>query len=241
MHLDAFCVRVLTNTFSCVCVKMFGELAFDADYVAATTDGWRGVHHTEYLGCTVHYIDSGWQLRKLTLAVVEMEGTNCMLAASWIFFVWYTWGSLTHCETEQHTAANLCQRLRQILNDAKLANKVVSISHDSASNMKAGAALLCQSLSTEFKHPSPPASIPCVAHWLQLVIEDARKSCIAVAGAEKQEFMRTHIGSLRDSTGLFPVDRLLPEVCRCCCCCRCGLLMLTVNALPCAASDAASN
>ena len=90
--------------------------------------------------------------------------------------------------TVSHTAENIAAELKRIANDWLIADKVVALVTDNASNMVAAARL------TEWKH------IPCFAHTLNLIVQAALSADPVMAGLKKNNKCKSIVTFFHQST-----------------------------------------
>ena len=109
----------------------------DASSVSVTIDGWSSRKQDSYLSLTAHFITGDWEMKSYTLCTQDIEG--------------------------RHTAENITAVAISMQEEWKIAEKLIGVVHDNASNMHASASLL-----ENLKY-----SVSCAAHTLQLAIKDA--------------------------------------------------------------------
>ncbi|CAG8853991.1 18318_t:CDS:2, partial [Gigaspora margarita] len=88
--------------------------------VSITCDIWSSITMQSYLGVTVHFINSEWQLQHFLLDLLPLN--------------------------RQHTAVNIQQAIMQVLDHAKITNKLLGITTDNAQSMIAAGRELKQGL-----------------------------------------------------------------------------------------------
>ncbi|XP_063215715.1 zinc finger BED domain-containing protein 4-like [Bacillus rossius redtenbacheri] len=85
----------------------------EAEHVSLTTDMWTSTANDDYLGLTVHFVDSNFVLQHLNIGVIPFPELS-------------------------HTGNNLCNFITETLEEWKLQSKVVAIVRDNARNITAG-------------------------------------------------------------------------------------------------------
>ncbi|XP_070072653.1 zinc finger BED domain-containing protein 4-like [Drosophila takahashii] len=126
--------------------KLYNELRKDLEcelegvpYVAITTDGWTSRANEAYITVTCHFVNKKFELVSAALSTANLvTPTN-------------------------HSAVNIADTLRQILNEWDLLHKVVTIVTDNDVTMKKA----CQHL--EITH------FPCFAHTINLLVQEILK------------------------------------------------------------------
>lgn len=112
--------------------------------IAITTDAWTSTkQRLGFLGITVHYYKK-FILKSISLGVKKLSGS--------------------------HTAENLAEALTDFLNEFRILEKIISITGDNASNMRAAAKLLNEANQFKIKFHG------CFAHILNLTITAVIKS-----------------------------------------------------------------
>jgi len=103
-------------------------------HVALTFDTWTSIRQEPFLAVTAHYVKDG-QLKSACLDCSILPGS--------------------------HTAENIANKVRGIIADYQLNNKVSAVVTDSGQNVVSAVRLL------NLRH------LPCAAHTLNLVVNDA--------------------------------------------------------------------
>ena len=116
--------------------------------VTCTTDCWQSPAYDSYMAVTVHWISKDWEMRGLTVAMVDVP--------------------------ESHTGNYLCNKLLEALQLYKVEPKVGAIISDNASNAMLASSLTKEKLSDEWGHPV--VTLRCVAHIIHLVVTAGLKS-----------------------------------------------------------------
>ena len=129
-------MKVLHDLYDNIKARLQAELG-SVEYVALTTDHWTSHALDSYLGVTAHFVNQDWELVARVLTTKEVR--------------------------ERHTAVNVADDLRTVIEEWNLAPKVAGITTDNARNMVAAVALL------------PWARVPCFAHTLQLAVKEGLK------------------------------------------------------------------
>lgn len=112
------------------------------DTVSLTFDLWTSRAHDSYLGVTCHWISEEFHIRDLTLGIIEMGVYK--------------------------TADDIVESIEPMLKEFGIeGNKILSITTDNGSNVKAAVTRL----STSLLASKPIANIFCAAHTLQLSVE----------------------------------------------------------------------
>jgi len=113
-----------------------------ANTISLTFDLWTSRAHDSYLGVTCHWISDEFRMYDLTLSVVEMGAYK--------------------------TAGDIVDSIEPLLEEFSIeGDKILSITTDNGSNVKAAVTRLSASLSLS----TPIANIFCAAHTLQLSVE----------------------------------------------------------------------
>ena len=107
----------------------------DVSSVSLTTDIWSSIQNIGYMTITAHCLTAKWDLKSLVLQTREL--------------------------TEAHTGAYIASTLQDSADEWHIADKVVGIATDNASNATAAVAIC------GWRH------VPCLAHTLNLVVKDA--------------------------------------------------------------------
>ena len=126
-------MKVLHDLYDNIKARLQAEL-WSVEYVALTTDHWTSHALDSYLGVTAHFVNQDWELVARVLTTKEVR--------------------------ERHTAVNVADDLRTVIEEWNLAPKVAGITTDNARNMVAAVALL------------PWARVPC---FLQLAVKEGLK------------------------------------------------------------------
>jgi len=90
--------------------ELHDEMKSDAAAVAVTTDIWTSLSNNPYISFTATNITPSWMMRSPTLANAHMD--------------------------ERHTQDNITARLAEMSTEWELSQKVVSVVHDGAANMR---------------------------------------------------------------------------------------------------------
>ncbi len=112
---------------------MVEQIIKEAISVSLTTDLWTGWNRKGFIRITCSYVDSDFTLKEITLTIQYV----CYL----------------------HTAKNIAECIKNILQQWKIRDLIIAITTDNASNMKK-----CVELLNEIKW------VGCFSHTLQLVI-----------------------------------------------------------------------
>ena len=131
-----------------------------AAHVCLTTDILTSRATQGYITVTCHFLDELWLMQTFVLETFNL--------------------------TVSHTAENIAAELKPIANDWLIADKVVALVTDNASNMVAAARL------TGWKH------IPCFAHTLNLIVQAALSADPVMADLKKK--MQEHCNFFHQST-----------------------------------------
>ena len=92
--------------------ELMDELAL-VKFCSFTTDFWSSSSTESYVTVTCHFLDGSWILKSRVLATYEVRAA--------------------------HTAENIAEELLKVAQEWKVADKIVCIITDNASNMKAAA------------------------------------------------------------------------------------------------------
>ena len=109
-----------------------------ASHVALTTDIWSSRQTQGFLTVTAHYITTSWEMGSAVLETIHLS-----------------------CD---HTGENIAAELQRIAHKWEIADKIICLITDNASNMAVAARI------TGWRH------LPCFAHTLNLVVKDALKA-----------------------------------------------------------------
>ena len=152
-------MKALHSTYDEVKTRLQTELN-GVDSVALTTDHWTSPAVDSYVGLTAHFITQEWNLQTRVLQTKEVQ--------------------------ERHTALNIADDLRAVINEWDLSEKMTGITSDNARNIVAALALL------------PWPRVSCFAHTLQLAVKEGLKvptvevllgRCRKVVGHFKHSYM----------------------------------------------------
>ncbi|KAJ8930404.1 hypothetical protein NQ314_016799 [Rhamnusium bicolor] len=100
-----------------------------------TTDGWTSCANKSFISVTAHYVTKDIKMKSSLLDCYEYS--------------------------DRHTAENLCKELKRICREWNIANKIIAVASDNASNIVAAIKI------TGWKH------VPYFAHNLNLIIQSA--------------------------------------------------------------------
>nr|XP_043069341.1 E3 SUMO-protein ligase ZBED1-like [Drosophila bipectinata] len=152
-------------------------------YVAITTDGWTSRANEAYITVTCHYVNKQFQLITAVLSTASLlTPTN-------------------------HSAMNIADTIRQVLNEWKLLHKVVTIVTDNDATMKKA----CEHL--QIKH------FPCFAQTINLLVKEILKleiirpiltKCKTVVAFMKRS--STAMAKFKDAQMVTPPLGLIQEV-----------------------------
>lgn len=109
-----------------------------ATAVCITTDGWTSINNESFTSITAHFIDNDTNLNSNLLCCISYN--------------------------DKHTAENLCQFLKEKINEWNLTNKVTAVVSDNAANITAAIRL------GQWRH------LPCFAHNLNLIVQTSLKN-----------------------------------------------------------------
>jgi len=91
------------------CKDTLKKMLADVEHCSLTCDGWTSVGQNSYLGVTVHFVVD-WRLKSYVLALKHLQ--------------------------KSHTAENLLAELKEVMKNAGVCKKVVTVSADGAFNIK---------------------------------------------------------------------------------------------------------
>ncbi|XP_044317154.1 E3 SUMO-protein ligase ZBED1-like [Drosophila rhopaloa] len=124
------------------CKETLRGILNSVDHLALTTDLWTSRANEGYITITCHFISNNFKLESAILSTQHLlTPTN-------------------------HTAANIAETIKSVLDDWAIAQKVVCLVSDNDASMKKA----CVSL--KYKH------LPCVAHTINLLVQDILKQPI---------------------------------------------------------------
>nr|XP_017093875.2 E3 SUMO-protein ligase ZBED1-like [Drosophila bipectinata] len=152
-------------------------------YVAITTDGWTSRANKAFITVSCHYVNKQFQLITAVLSTASLlTPTN-------------------------HSAMNIADTIRQVLNEWKLLHKVVTIVTDNDATMKKA----CEHF--QIKH------FPCFAHTINLLVQEILKleiirpiltKCKTVVAFMKRS--STAMAKFKDAQMVTPPLGLIQEV-----------------------------
>jgi hypothetical protein len=106
-----------------------------------TTDIWSACNMVSYLGITIHWVNTEWQMQILLLDIVLLH--------------------------DAHTAENITDTICNILCDFVIGDRLLSITTDNGANMVKMGHLLHNKIEQQFENPNV-IYLHCVAHILNL-------------------------------------------------------------------------
>jgi len=123
--------------------KIASELQIEGQ-CSLTADIWTSINQDAYLGITIHYIDSNWNLRNFLLDIIPF--------------------------TTRHTGENIANEIITILNEFNILDKVIALTTDNESAMVVCGRKLAESLGSQlslvtFSH------YRCAGHILNLGVK----------------------------------------------------------------------
>ena len=120
------------------CFQEAKEEIKDVVNICLTTDCWTSAKNESFMAVTGHFIDKQFKMNSVLLSCDKME--------------------------ENHTSVNLAARLKQVVTEWSLENKVILCVSDNASNIKSA---IANELGWKY--------FGCFAHTLNLTVQDALK------------------------------------------------------------------
>jgi hypothetical protein len=137
-------------------------------HIGFTLDAWTSPNTIAFLGITAHAITPKWELIDIVVSMPQVLGDYCVSLLNCNIFTYSFPHSSMHLGS--HTGHNFAEVFIQVLDDYAMADSLVSITADNASNNSTLAARVQEVLSGQFdasKHLSG-----CMAHVINLAAKD---------------------------------------------------------------------
>jgi hypothetical protein len=162
--------------------------------ISIALDAWTGANHLSFLAIKGYYINAYWQLKEKLLDFIPMRG--------------------------KHTGVSMAKEVLKVLKAFNKTKKLLAITCDNASNNSTLSRTLESSLKEEtYPWNSRENTIPCLAHIINLVVQDIIQHLKLSASVEAEygnTLQRQHIKDIQTEVSvpnsLRKVRRLLSQL-----------------------------
>jgi hypothetical protein len=167
---------MVQEQFELVIEQLLSDLG-SATKLSIALDAWSAANHLSFLAIKAYYIDRNWQLREVLLDFIPLRG--------------------------RHTGVSMSSDLMRVLQLTKTCKRLLAVTCDNAGNNSTLTRNLERKLRDEgITWSSAENAIPCLAHIINLVVQDIISYLKLAASAEMEEaeqLQRRHIRQIENN------------------------------------------